>query len=294
MGRKKNFNILIHHSNAVEEFDEVELSEPPQIESTIHEYETEQIEMELCGDVPESEPIHDTQDTIPPTCQIEHPLTPENDKLRGDWDEEEPENVYVHESEDEQIGFVRQERVHCDNDGEDENDRLSNEEPVQSNERAKLGQGDDSDDPGFNGDDVDINYESVEEDQYSDKDWMGDEFDVNNEDVDKEFAVGDTFSNIQELRRRVKDYVLKVGFIMKKERNCNLRYTLYCKGKGCKWRLHASVLDDERTFMIKTYHGGHRCVRRTDYHEADYNWLASKIMVQLRDNPAMTAKHLES
>ena len=72
---------------------------------------------------------------------------------------------------------------------------------------------------------------------------------------------------------------------MKKEKNNLSRYTVSCKGKGCKWRLHASVLDDEKTFMIKSYHGGHRCVRKTDYHEADYNWLASKILNHLRENP---------
>lgn len=44
--------------------------------------------------------------------------------------------------------------------------------------------------------------------------------------------------------------------------------------------------------MIKTYTGGHKCVRKVDHKQADCNWLASKLLDKLRENPSLTAKKL--
>ena len=98
--------------------------------------------------------------------------------------------------------------------------------------------------------------------------------------------------NKKELMRRVKEYALKVGFDLRKKKNDATRYTVYCGGSGCKWRLHSSVLDN-KTFAVKTYHGGHRCIRQINSKIADQGWLASKIVVELKKNPKLEAKYLE-
>ena len=131
------------------------------------------------------------------------------------------------------------------------------------------------------------------DDELPNEDWIGDEFEVNYDAWDKEFKEGDTFGSIEELRRRMKEYVLKVGFKLIRHKNDKLRYTVSCGGKGCKWRLHAAVLDDEVSFMVRNYYGKHRCVRKVDNRQADSNWLASKILDELREHPNTSAKKLE-
>ena len=45
------------------------------------------------------------------------------------------------------------------------------------------------------------------------------------------------------------------------KKNKSYKVTVSCKGEGCKWRLHASVLADQCTFMVKTVGDDHSCIR---------------------------------
>ena len=125
-------------------------------------------------------------------------------------------------------------------------------------------------------DDDDDDYEPEVDDIASE--LGGDEFVRDNQRWDKDFVVGETFVGVKELRKRVKEYTIKVGFKCKRVKNEESRFTAFCMGEGCKWRIHASATEDKRTMMVKTYHGQHLCIKKVNNREADQNWLASKVI----------------
>lgn len=45
--------------------------------------------------------------------------------------------------------------------------------------------------------------------------------------------------------------------------------------------------------MIRSYQGGHKCVRKVDQRQADSNWLATKLLEPMKETPGITAKKLE-
>lgn len=81
---------------------------------------------------------------------------------------------------------------------------------------------------------------------------------------DMECKVGDLFMSKKDFIIRVKEYSLKGGFCLKRKKNDDVRFIVYCGASRCKWRLHASVMDDEKTFGIKTYNRAHRCIRHVN------------------------------
>ncbi|KAL5829074.1 hypothetical protein ACOSQ3_018542 [Xanthoceras sorbifolium] len=60
--------------------------------------------------------------------------------------------------------------------------------------------------------------------------------------------VGQLFQNLHHFRQVICDFI--------NERD---RYTAKCTYEGCEWRIHASPIDDRRTFMIKTMEPQHIC-----------------------------------
>ena len=66
--------------------------------------------------------------------------------------------------------------------------------------------------------------------------------------------------------------------------------TVECAGHNCKWRLHASVLPDEKTFMVKNL------ILEYTYIRIDYNknsnastaWVSEKLNEMLSVNPSMS------
>ena len=125
----------------------------------------------------------------------------------------------------------------------------------------------------------------------NDGEWVEDEFRTHNTQWDREFQVGDTFTNIKDVRQRVKEYAIKVGFKCNRQKNGDSRFTATCNGLGCNWRLHISKINDG-VLMVKTYHGQHTCIRESNNREADMNWLAKNVVEKLKEMPNMTADEL--
>ena len=59
--------------------------------------------------------------------------------------------------------------------------------------------------------------------------------------------------------------------------------TVSCKGEGCKWRLHASVLADQCTFMVKTVQEENSCIRPADNINPNANtkWISRQLKESL-------------
>ena len=111
-----------------------------------------------------------------------------------------------------------------------------------------------------------------------------------------EFELGQTFVDVYALRAAIRDYGVKGGYLFIKKKNDQTRVTVECAGQNCKWRLHASVLPDEKTFMVKTLIPEHTCIR-TDCNEnsnASTAWVSDKLNEMLSVDPSMSYELMHS
>ncbi|KAL6573133.1 hypothetical protein OROHE_002609 [Orobanche hederae] len=194
----------------------------------------------------------------------------------------------MHADEDELIGFKKCEGSDSDEYYEpDEVDETVDGNDTTVEEEGGMNEGELSD--GAMGD-----YLSGDDDLQEEGTFIGDEFEENQGGEEGDFAVGQVFGSIEELRVKMKDYVMRRGITMVQDRNEPKRYTVHCaaKKKGCPWRIHASVIDDTTAMMVKTYEAKHRCVRKVNERMADQNWLSAKFVEYLKDHPNSSAKKL--
>ena len=66
--------------------------------------------------------------------------------------------------------------------------------------------------------------------------------------------------------------------------------TVQCQGENCNWRIHASVLPDDKTFMVKTLQPTHSCIRVdcTQNPYVNIEWVSQKINELLKFDPNMS------
>lgn len=76
------------------------------------------------------------------------------------------------------------------------------------------------------------------------------------------FEIGQTFSSVKAFRIYLKEYAIQEGVIINRIKNEKLRVTTTCALPNCQWRIHASVLVDKVTFMVRTMSDeNHTCDR---------------------------------
>jgi hypothetical protein len=66
-------------------------------------------------------------------------------------------------------------------------------------------------------------------------------------------VVGVTFENRETFMRAIRQYAILNEVEIEARHNEAKRYRACCKGVKCKWRIHASQLQDERTWMVKSF-----------------------------------------
>ena len=69
--------------------------------------------------------------------------------------------------------------------------------------------------------------------------------------------IGMKFSNAQVFRQAMKEWNVQNGYDIKYIRNENKRITAFCKVE-CGWRIHASPMQGEKTFQIKSLEPNHK------------------------------------
>lgn len=87
-------------------------------------------------------------------------------------------------------------------------------------------------------------------------------------------TVGDIFIEKQQYAQVLKDYAVQEGFSLSKIKNDKTRHTMRCKGQGCSWRIHCSLLPDKCSWQIKTLTGNHVCQRLETNLMASKRWVA--------------------
>nr|XP_027067869.1 uncharacterized protein LOC113693526 [Coffea arabica] len=102
------------------------------------------------------------------------------------------------------------------------------------------------------------------------------------------------FTNVDAFRAVLKDYAIQKGFPLVRLKNEKSRCTAKCGAEGCNWRIHASLVADTTTFMVKTYTPEHTCVMNRKNSEATSDWIAKKLIYVMRDHPEMTSKGVKA
>ncbi|KAH7860159.1 hypothetical protein Vadar_010052 [Vaccinium darrowii] len=95
------------------------------------------------------------------------------------------------------------------------------------------------------------------------------------------------FSNVDAFRAALRDYTMRTGFKLVRDKNEKARVTAHCAAKGCPWRIHASPLPDGITYKIKKLTGEHNCTRIVQNGDATAPWIAGKLLKHFRENPNM-------
>jgi len=110
---------------------------------------------------------------------------------------------------------------------------LDDEDPVSDSSDSEL--------------DDDVEYVGLEDELVVDDAW-GCENIVHATDLENpRIEVGITFGDGDTFKKAIRQYAIKGEYEIAALYSETTRYRAYCKAKGCKWRIHVSQLQDERT-----------------------------------------------
>ncbi|XP_028103349.1 uncharacterized protein LOC114302516 [Camellia sinensis] len=121
----------------------------------------------------------------------------------------------------------------------------------------------------------------------SDEEKFDDRFAEFNEDVDMvkpKLKVGMKFKNAQVFRNALKEWQVHQRYDLKWVRNENKRITAMCK-QECGFRIHASLMQNESTFQVKSLQPVHSCGRTYDNHLVTLRYLSQKYLERLKNSP---------
>ncbi|XP_058181210.1 uncharacterized protein LOC131299644 [Rhododendron vialii] len=96
---------------------------------------------------------------------------------------------------------------------------------------------------------------------------------------------GMKFTNVVVFRKALKEWQVQQGYDYKFVKNESSRVTVVCKEEGCGFRVHASAMQGERTYQIKTMTPHHDCLRTYNNHHVTSQYIVDKYLDKLRDDP---------
>ena len=106
-------------------------------------------------------------------------------------------------------------------------------------------------------------------------------------------APGDNFTCKEDLLKVMREYCVQEGISFGKLRNNRKRYTQKCFDSRCTFRIHASVLVDNITWIIRSITGSHVCPVAEQNKMANSRWVVSHLLDDLRSNPNMDVKCMQ-
>ncbi|CAN6352505.1 unnamed protein product [Urochloa humidicola] len=110
-------------------------------------------------------------------------------------------------------------------------------------------------------------------------------------------AIGVTFEDRDTFMRAIRQYVILNEIEIAAPYNEAKRYRGFCKGKKCKWRIHASQLQDGKTWMIKKMPNKHYCRSTSKVQNncmANQFWVRDRVIQWLRQDPTIGASALKN
>nr|CAD1844631.1 unnamed protein product [Ananas comosus var. bracteatus] len=105
-------------------------------------------------------------------------------------------------------------------------------------------------------------------------------YDVNNPIME----VGAKYPNVSSFRDALTHFALLNEFEYNLKKSDLLRVTATCAKSNCKWRIHASRLQDSLDFQVKTLQGEHTCTsaNRCRNKVATQSWVCNRVIGWLR------------
>jgi MuDR family transposase len=94
----------------------------------------------------------------------------------------------------------------------------------------------------------------------------------------------------------VHDFHIKVNHTFKKRKSNKSVYTIECTDKNYHWRLYASRMQSDDTFIINTRQGSHECVMsgdRLEHLHLTFSFMASLIRESVKDNVRFIIKDIK-
>lgn len=108
---------------------------------------------------------------------------------------------------------------------------------------------------------------------------------------DMEWEVGIKFKDGKEFKDAVVSWAIVNGWNIKWTRSSKKKLQAECV-ENCRWRLYASKLTLEPTFVIRTYNSRHDCIKVKRNRQANRVWISRQLVSILRMNPDMPASVL--
>ncbi|KAL5776568.1 hypothetical protein ACOSP7_009494 [Xanthoceras sorbifolium] len=102
------------------------------------------------------------------------------------------------------------------------------------------------------------------------------------------------FQNLHHFRQVIRDFVVHEGFQLRIIKNEKDRYTAEYTYEGCGWRIHTSLIDDRRTFRIKTMENQHSCQKVHKNQEVNAVWVARRFRDLIDANPEVKISFLRN
>ncbi|WVZ56439.1 hypothetical protein U9M48_006970 [Paspalum notatum var. saurae] len=109
--------------------------------------------------------------------------------------------------------------------------------------------------------------------------------------------VGVTFEDGHTFKRAIRQYAILNEIEIAAPYSEAKRYRGFCKAKKCKWRIHASQLQDRRTWMIKKIPNKHYCKSTSKLESncmANQFWVRDRVAQWLREDPTIGASALKN
>jgi len=101
------------------------------------------------------------------------------------------------------------------------------------------------------------------------------------------FSVGLVFPTVEKLREAITEYSVRNRVEIKMPRNDQRRLRAHCV-VGCPWNLYASLDSRVKSFVVKTYYGGHNCHKEWVLKRCTSKWLATKYIDSFQANDKMS------
>jgi len=105
------------------------------------------------------------------------------------------------------------------------------------------------------------------------------------------FSVGLVFPSVEKLREAINEYSVRNIVDIKLPRNDRTRVRAHC-AEGCPWNLYASCDSRVKSFVVKTYYGGHTCQKEWKVRKCTARWIAGKYLESFRVNDKMSITSL--
>ncbi|XP_048545609.1 uncharacterized protein LOC125524614 isoform X1 [Triticum urartu] len=103
------------------------------------------------------------------------------------------------------------------------------------------------------------------------------------------------FPDMVTFRKAIRHYAIKKDFEFGNLRTDKTRFIANCSHESCRWRIHASRLQDGCKIMIKKLPYGHTCptTELLEGRMASQGWVADRLGDWLKKNPAAGAKEAQ-